>query len=165
MRAVVFEGGPLEIVEALKAMGVTSVSTPVALDGSSAVSGNETPNEERREASKNDGEERGLIVISTRFARKVLTRRGLSPLQRKMLAEIYNAGEVGILGTELAAKLDYEPAQFRGMMGAWGRRLANTPGYDGEGHFFTFEWDYEAGSYRYWLPVTVREAVRIEIIE
>jgi hypothetical protein len=47
-------------------------------------------------------------------------------------------------------------------MGAFGRRVRNTPGYDQEAAFFFFEWDDEAGAWKYRLPDTVREALELE---
>jgi hypothetical protein len=154
MRAIVFEGDPREVAEALRNLGVTAQSVPAIL-----------PNEPEGTIEEAEDSGEAWSFVSTPVARRVLSRRQLQDLPKQMLALIYNAGDAGILGNVLAKKLGYSAAQFRGMMGAFGRRLSNTPGYDGHAHFFGWEWNYEKGTYRYWLPETVREAVRIEVIE
>ncbi len=150
MRVMVFDGDPKEIAEALKNLGGSAF----------AISGDASAIEEVPESDEEDWN-----FVSTPLARKVLTRRRLKDLPKKMLTEIYKCGDIGITGTELAKRLNYSQAQFRGMMGAFGRRLINTPGYNGKDHFFGYEWMEEKGTYRYWLPETTREAVRIEVIE
>jgi len=158
MRALLLEGDPDEVTKALQNLGVSSATSSAALSLSSTDS--EKP-EERSESTEEDSDP-GLIT--TPLARKVITRIPLKPMPKQMLTIIYEAGEKGILGTNLAKKLGYSSAQFRGMMGAFGRRIANTPGYS-KGYFFSYEWDYDKGTYRYWLSGPVREAVRIEVIQ
>jgi hypothetical protein len=150
VRVMVFEGDPKDIAEALKNLGGSAIALS---DVSTAIQKEPENNEEDWD------------FVSTPFARKVLTRRALKDMPKKMLTEIYNTGDVGIHGNVLAKKLGYTPAQFRGMMGAFGRRLVNTTGYNGRDHFFGYEWAEDKGTYRYWLPETVREAVRLEVIE
>ena len=52
-----------------------------------------------------------------------------------------------------------KPAQFAGLMGAFGRRVVNTPGYVLNSSFFDYEWDDERSCYLYRLPATSRAAV------
>jgi hypothetical protein len=158
MRAIVFEGDPEEVAGALKALGVSPGTT------SSEVS---ALKDESKNPENDEKDEEGTVrvVTSVTFARKVLIRRGLAPNQKNLLVEIYNAGDVGILGSELVGKLRLTQSQFRGVTGAWGRRVSNTPGYDGKCSFFDWKWDYDANSYRYWLPPAVREAVARELID
>ena len=158
MRALVFEGDPEEVARAIKALGMSQGSVALPAPPSSGQSGNS------QEAGEEAGRS-GKVVTSVTFALKVLGRRGLAPNQKKLLIEIYNAGEAGILGSELVTKLGLSQSQFRGVTGAWGRRVVNTPGHDGESYFFDWEWDYDAGSYRYWLPPAVREAIKRELID
>ena len=56
----------------------------------------------------------------------------------------------------------YEPAQYAGLMGAFGRRLANTEGYDPEAYFFEWKWDDDEEAWVCRLPDTVREALTLE---
>lgn len=155
MKAIFLEGSAEEISEALKRMGVSSalgaVVTPQA-----------APAEPERGGTQDDAES-GHVPL--RVARKAITRRHMYPLQQKMLELIYNAGEGGILASDLQDELDYEPAQFRGLMGAFGRRVANTPGYADGDWFFDQEWQTGEQCYRYRLAGDPREAVRREIIE
>jgi hypothetical protein len=163
MRALFFEGDPSEVAQAITLLGLSTAGVQSQHNASSSSS----------EASEEDGEGAGgsnedggpSVVDSVAFARKVLKRRALAPNQKNLLAEIYNAGDAGILGSELVGKMGLSQSQFRGTMGAWGRRVSNTPGYDGESSFFAWEWDYDAKSYRYWLPAAVREAVQRDLID
>ena len=56
----------------------------------------------------------------------------------------------------------YEPSQYAGLMGAFGRRMANTEGNDSEAEFFEWEWDDDEGTWNCRLPDTVREALTLE---
>lgn len=163
MRAVVFDGDPSEVAEALRALGISPSITSVQPEAPPMFP---AKLEEGGGNAGEDEEEGGCRPVdSVGFATKVLTRRGRAPNQNNLLVEVYNAGETGILGSELLKKLRLTQSQFRGVMGAWGRRVAHTPGYDGESSFFAWEWDYDAGSYRYRLPLAVREAVQRELID
>ncbi len=44
-------------------------------------------------------------------------------------------------------------------MGAFGRRVANTPGWPRDAHLFDYKWDPDEGQWRYWLPEVVRAAL------
>ena len=57
---------------------------------------------------------------------------------------------------------DYEPAQFAGLMGAFGRRVANTEGYDSDLLFFESRWNDNEETWDYRVPDTVREALALE---
>lgn len=151
MRAVILEGNPLEIAEALKAMEVAPSSTNV------------TVSKDGLEGDEDDDED--AEPVSLEVGRRFLARRELHPNQKSVMTAIYNADDKGILGTELQKRLKYEPAQFRGLMGALGRRLGNTKGYIDYTYFFDQEWETDAGSYRYKFPATSREAVKLEIID
>lgn len=144
MKAVILDGTPQEIGEALKAMDVKIESITAT---------------QQSNFKKDENEE--VVGMPKIFARRVLNRISLAPSQKALLKAIYDAGEGGILGSELLDVLDYSQAQFRGMMGAFGRRVANTDGFSTDFEtFFKWEWDSEASSYRYWLEGEIRAAVK-----
>lgn len=155
MKAIVLDGSAEEISETLKRMGISSAFGAVVTPSPEAA--------ELEEGAAEEGAESGRVPL--RVARKVINRRHMYPLQQKMLELIYDAGDAGILATDLQDELDYEPAQFRGLMGAFGRRVAGTPGYADGDWFFDQEWEAEEQCYRYRLAGDPREAVRREIIE
>ena len=47
-------------------------------------------------------------------------------------------------------------------MGAFGRRVANTEGYDSDLLFFESRWNENEETWDYRLPDTVREALALE---
>lgn len=102
--------------------------------------------------------------MPTAIGRKMLSRRPLAGKPKSAILAIYNAGSEGILGSELCELLDYDQAQFRGMMGALGRRMTHTEGWEEKMTFFDYEWDPENG-YRYKLPDTSRAAVEAELMD
>ena len=57
---------------------------------------------------------------------------------------------------------EYEPARFAGLMGALGRRMANTEGYDSDLLFFESRWNANEEIWEYRLPDTVCEALVLE---
>ena len=63
---------------------------------------------------------------------------------------------------DLHEATDCTPAQFAGVMGAFGRRMVNTSGYDDTASFFDWRWNEPDGTYECRLPDSVLEAVRLE---
>ena len=53
----------------------------------------------------------------------------------------------------------YKPQQFAGLMGAFGRRMSHTEGYDGAAHFFDYQWNEDQEAWEYSLPETVYQAL------
>lgn len=150
MKAYMFEGSPEEVAAALKAMGVSSPAQQVAEDrGSKSYS---------EESDEDGGDEEGTHPLPFGVAKKLLTRRPISENVKEALMAIYNAGDTGITGSELADRLGHDPAQFRGMMGAFGRRMVNTDGWQDGMSFFDWSWEPEEG-YRYKLFESSRKAV------
>ncbi|QHD70886.1 hypothetical protein GS397_27700 (plasmid) [Sphingobium yanoikuyae] len=154
MKMFVFEGTPAQLAEMAKSMGASTNAVTAALPISSP-----TVNSPE-EADDYDG----TVVVTTEFARKVLTRRPLSKEQRKLLVTLANATPDYTLATVLQEALDYSPAQFAGMMGAFGRRLTHTPHYVNDSYFFDQEWVHDEGCYKYRLPETVIAALKAEKI-
>lgn len=161
MKAVVFDGTPQEVAEALKALGVAapmsgagSQFAPVAINDSEA-----------EKADVDDDENDGTQPLPLPVAKRVLNRLPtISKNMKKALVALHKVGDEGLLGSELCELLDFEQSQFRGMMGAFGRRVINTEGwYDGAG-FFEYDWDAENG-YRYKLFDTSRKAVEAVLLK
>jgi hypothetical protein len=96
---------------------------------------------------------------SADLAFRVLTRLRLSKEQREMLALIYAGGDAWTSATDIQKKIGYKPSQFAGLMGAFGRRFVNTPGYVLHSAFFEQEWDADRSCYLYRFPPSVRTAV------
>lgn len=148
MKMYVFEGTPDEIQKVVQSM------EPMTAAGQAPV---ET--EERTVEGDFDGETK---FVEIDFARRALSRLKLSdPFKATMkaLSEAYPEW-VPILELHKASK--YSSAQFAGLMGAFGRRLSHTKGYNEESHFFDYDWDDATGAWRYRLPESVHEALRLE---
>lgn len=155
MKAYVFDGTPEEVADAIRHMQGDK-ATPVA------ITTGQTADHENRENDEDEDEEE-YRPMPTEIGRKMLTRIPLAPLQKKAVLSIYNAGDEGIMGPELAKALDYSSAQFRGLMGAFGRRISHTEGFEDDMYFFDQEWIDNEG-YRYKLPETSRKAVEAELM-
>ena len=98
--------------------------------------------------------------VTEEFARRVLSRRRLSRAQTIVLDALSEAYPQSVPIADLQAATDYTPAQFAGVMGAFGRRMAATDGYDEEAYFFDTEWDEEVGAYKFRLPESAHLAYR-----
>ena len=62
------------------------------------------------------------------FAKSVLNRRAVSKTQRKLFEVLYEAGEDGLLSSDMATKIGVTRAELAGVLGAFGRRVHNTRG-------------------------------------
>ena len=93
----------------------------------------------------------------------MLKRRSLSDEQLLVLKTLYNSEEP-VLATELQSALSYSTRQFSGLMGAFGRRLTHTDGYEPHTWFFVQEWQVDEGCNAYALPPSVREALEKEAL-
>jgi hypothetical protein len=149
---ITFEGTPDEIARAFP--GLTS-SLAVA---ASAKDRNSTSTSQVTGAVE-DGTEEGEEV-SVEVARRCLNRIPLAAKQLVVLRMLYDAHPGTVNSAMLVTKLSYSRPQFTGLMGAFGRRLANTPGYVDGTWFFEQEWDGTSNTYG--LPESVREAMRLE---
>ena len=103
----------------------------------------------------------GKRFVTVEFAREVLTRLPLSVAQRTVLKALYEAGAEEYVATnELILALGYGSGhQLAGVMGAFGRRTANTKGYDEKATFFEIRWNETAAAWEYRLPANVRKAL------
>lgn len=147
------EGTAEEISHALQALSSTGVLHATASEPANHAAP-DTP-----EATPEDTE---MPVVTTRFARRALTRRRLSKPMRKVLKALYEAHPGWLSLPALHKTAGYRPPQFAGLMGAFGRRMANTEGYDSEAHFFVYRWNEDEGTWDYRLPDSVREALELE---
>ena len=147
------EGTAKEISDVLRALpGGATVHTAAV----------ELTNEGVRATTSSETTELESRPVTTRFARRVLTRLPLSTPMKNVLREIYKAHPNRLSQATLQDVAGYEPSQYAGMMGAFGRRIANTEGYDSETHFFEWKWDDEEETWCCRLPDTVREALTLE---
>ena len=147
LKVTILEGTPEEIQKALPGLSAAS-GIVIATQAATAVSPADGP-----ESDDSD-------FVSEAVAKKVLTRRPLSREQTQVLRLLYKAGDAGLLGTELQSKIGYSRPQFTGLMGAFGNRVGNTPGYVPGTWFFDQAWDYDEASNRYKLPASVRDALK-----
>lgn len=152
MKAYVFDGTPEEVAEAIRHMqgGVAPTAAQRQLPPMD-------------DAADEDDDEDETTPMPADIGTKMLTRIPLAPLQKKAVLSIYRAGDKGIMGAELAKVLGYSSAQFRGLMGAFGRRISHTEGYEDGMYFFDQEWIDNEG-YLYKLPETSRKAVEAELL-
>lgn len=97
--------------------------------------------------------------VSSDVAFRVLTRLKLGKETKAVLNRLYRNGETWTSATDLQGEINYTPNQFAGLMGAFGRRFVNTPGYVRHSAFFEQEWDADRSCYLYRLPASVRLAV------
>ena len=110
-------------------------------------------------ATSSESAESESGVVTTRFARRALTRLRLSPPMRRVLVALYEAHPDWLSLPTLHGIADYKPAQFAGLMGAFGRRVANTEGYDSDLLFFESRWNDNEETWDYRLPDTVCQAL------
>ena len=147
------EGTAAEISDVLRALpGAATVHTAaVELTNAriQAATSSETPEPESR-------------FVTTRFARRVLGRLKLSTPMKNVLRALCEAHPGWLSMAKLRAAAGYNPSQFAGLMGAFGRRLANTKGYDSDTVFFECVWDDDEETWNYRLPDTVRRALTDE---
>ena len=147
------EGTEEEIKEVLRALPGAAMLHTTAV---------ELTDETVPSATSSESAESEARVVTTRFARRALTRLGLSPPMRKVLAALNEAHPGWLSLPTLHGIASYKPAQFAGLMGAFGRRVANTEGYDSGLLFFESKWNENEETWDYRLPDTVCEALALE---
>lgn len=147
------EGTPAEVSEVLRSLPEVTNLRATAVELTCEADSSE-PTSESAESDTS--------VVTTRFARRALTRLGLSPPMRKVLTALHEAHPSWLSLPTLHGIADYTPAQFAGLMGAFGRRLANTEGYDSDLAFFEYKWNEDEEVWDYRLPKTVCDALVLE---
>ena len=100
--------------------------------------------------------------VTVDFARRVLTRRRLSDPFKALIRALTEAHPNRVLSAALYDATGYTVPQFTGLMGAFGRRVAHTEGFEKGTDFFDYKWNEEANQWEYRFPETVREAVSLE---
>lgn len=148
MKAYLFEGTAQEVIEVMTAM--QAMPNAAAQDAAVAVA----------PTVAEEGEDKEFVSIEV--ARRVLSRRPLSREQLAVLKMLYSALPDWVPAAKLQAAISYTPAQFAGLMGAFGRRFSHTEGFVENTWLFDAEWDYEVGAYNYRLPETVKAAMEAE---
>jgi hypothetical protein len=103
------------------------------------------------------GEDWEFVSVDVAF--RALTRIRLGKQVRAVLRRVYRGGEQWTSAAALQEEVGYTPAQFAGLMGAFARRVANTPGYVANSSFWEWDWNAEQSCYLYRLPPSVRAAV------
>ena len=110
-------------------------------------------------ASKPKGTSSEAEYVTVDFARRFLTREPPLPSNlARVLAMCAEAPKDGALRSDLRKAIGFDAQQFSGLMGALGKRVAKTEGYD-DTWFIWNEWDDEAEDYRYHVAVSVIEAM------
>jgi hypothetical protein len=141
MKVILFEGTPEEFSAASQ-----------ALKGSLASPLQEVQLGEPVETATHEGR-----FVTLDEARKILSRIPLAKVMRQVLVKLHAAGEQKLTSEELRAATGYNANQFRGLMGAFGRRVTNTVGKNV--WFFWKQWDPTTSQYNWGLPPSVRQAI------
>jgi hypothetical protein len=115
MRVTIFEGTPAEYREFLEAQQPGEGQEQPIVDSS---------DEHMAEPVARDGENMALRDLVA----QALTRRPLSPAQRKLFQILREAGPGGITKEDLSTALELTGHQMAGLMGALGRRTQETRG-------------------------------------
>jgi hypothetical protein len=85
--------------------------------------------------------------MSAEFAERALSRRPLSPAQRKLFKMLLQKGHAWLPSSDIMKNMGFNGNQYGGLFGAIGRRMAKTKGFK-EG-FTLFEWLYNEDSEEY----------------
>lgn len=151
MKLFVFEGTQEEIREMAQSM------LPMASGHTVSI---ETPEERRSTPLRELSSEEETKFVTEEFARRVLTRRpALSAAVKAVLKALTDAYPDGVLLRDLHIAAGYTPQQFAGLMGAFGRRMSHTDGYDEYAYFFEYRWDDDQEDWRYVLPDSVHQVL------
>jgi hypothetical protein len=101
--------------------------------------------------------------LSEQLIVRVLTRRALSPHLRKVLKALLKAGPDGLTTREIAEAVGISRARLAGVFGAFGRRMAHTPGWPEDQSIVNYEREYNDDTskqeWRYWLKSIVRDVL------
>ena len=151
MRLIVLEGTADEVGKVVQTL------PPIATVSTTSVVSSE---EKKQSASASESPDGMKKSVTEEFAHRVLSRRRLSKAQTIMLDALSEAYPQWVPIADLQAATDYTPAQFAGVMGAFGRRMAATDGYDDKACFFDVERDEELGAYKFRLPESAHLAYR-----
>jgi hypothetical protein len=140
MKLYVFEGTAEEFSEVAPTIGFKASETDLIQEDN---------------PEKAEGEKRPVTIDE---AREILTRLELSDNIRQLLGILYAAGQKRLTSDELKKSLKLNTHKFRGMLGAFGRRVSYTA--PGKIWFLDQEWDFHRDQFTWTLPETVRQAMR-----
>jgi hypothetical protein len=143
MKLFVYEGSPKEIAEVAQLMGAPNENP--------AKAGN-TPQTEDETTEQNED-------LSVAQIKLVFERRVLGEPYRIILRQLYEAGDRRVKSDDLKNALNYSSSQFRGILGAFARRLKKTPGIPNGARLFDEAWDQDLRQKTWTLPVNVRTAL------
>lgn len=160
MKMYLFEGTPEEIGQVMKTMEPSGGASLVAATKDAK---NRPPLPLSPPTGANDEDERREFV-TVEFAREAMTRIALSEPLKNVLVALRKADPEWVPVADLYEASGYTFQQFAGLMGAFGRRMKYTKGYDEDVHFFDAEWDEKAEAWNYRLPDSVIEAMQLEAI-
>ncbi len=119
-----------------------------------------TPNEAKTEKSSptkpaseaKDEANEVAFKLTPEIAEKSLTRLPLSENQKRLLRAVLEAGGDGIYISDLATKVGVTRPQLAGVLGALGRRFANTEGSPDEPWegLIKEKWDQAKAQWKFW---------------
>ncbi len=101
-------------------------------------------------------------AITPEEVRHIFTRLPLSNGQRAFLICLYESGDNGVLASEVRAQAEKTPSEFAGVLGALGRRIANSfddKKYSLYDDIVLWKWDNDEREYRYWLTGPTCQAI------
>lgn len=159
VRVMIVEGSPAEVIEVLNNSQIGSTADQVSI----------APSVEQREmpvadaaasAASASGKSATKVFASEEVAKRVFTRRPMSIEQTAVVKLLASAYPNWVLATALQKAAGYTPAQFAGLMGAFGRRFSHTEGHVDGSWLFDAEWDYTANCYNYRLTEGVHKAAK-----
>jgi hypothetical protein len=109
----------------------------------------------RAERAQSDADEERFVTFEEAIG--ILGRRALSDDVLAMIERLYRSGNSEVTSEDLRAVNDLSSSEFRGMLGAFGRRVRHT--VSANVRFFDQIWKPDLGQYVWKLPESVRRAI------
>lgn len=147
LRSTEFDGTPEEFAKVAHLLPGAIISVPTE----------HRPAEPDR-GSGNGGANSSQVTPS--LVLRVLSRRRLKSNIRNVLKVLWKAGPKGLTTTEIAKAAGISRESLAGVFGAFGRRVANTPGWpEGVSFAEAAQGDDDQAEWHYWLPDVVRNVL------
>jgi hypothetical protein len=143
MKLFVYEGSPTEIAEIAQLIGKPTKSL---------IETSVFPESDEKAAERSE-------CLSVEQIKLVFERRNLGKPYKIILQHLYRAGDNRVKSDDLRKALNYTQAQFRGIFGAFARRLKKTPGIPNGARLFDEAWDEDLRQKTWALPANVRKAL------
>lgn len=140
MKVIIFDGSPEEYLRVAETLQNPKTTVQTSSAQSTSVKDKVGP----RSVDKEEAVE-------------ILTRRPLSDNIKNVLRALYQAHDRSLTSEDLRNVNSHNSDEFRGMMGAFGRRVVNTVGANIS--FFEREWDFQAYQYRWSLSEAARHGI------